>query len=114
MAANADINELPRKPKDMPSKGMPMGADELAARARAEALAKKARQEATRMPETPVQLTPAQQEAVKSAQQEKERKQMGVAYDKAMQTHKKGGVIGSASKRADGIAQSGKTKGRYL
>jgi hypothetical protein len=27
---------------------------------------------------------------------------------------KKGGKIGSASKRADGIAQRGKTKGRYL
>jgi len=29
-------------------------------------------------------------------------------------TFDKGGKVGSASKRADGIAQRGKTKGRYL
>ena len=28
--------------------------------------------------------------------------------------HKKGGTVKSASKRADGIAQRGKTKGRYI
>jgi hypothetical protein len=41
----------------------------------------------------------------------------GSAYDKAMpspERYAKGGSVGSASKRADGIAQRGKTKGRML
>jgi len=41
----------------------------------------------------------------------------GAAYDRAMpspERYAKGGSVGSASKRADGIAQRGKTKGRML
>ena len=41
----------------------------------------------------------------------------GAAYDKAMpspERYAKGGSVGSASKRADGIAQRGKTKGRMI
>jgi hypothetical protein len=44
-------------------------------------------------------------------------KQMGAAYD-AAQTYpddfKKGGKVASASKRADGIAQRGKTRGTIV
>ena len=36
------------------------------------------------------------------------------AYERARTTMKKGGSVGSASKRADGCAQRGKTKGKYL
>jgi hypothetical protein len=41
----------------------------------------------------------------------------GAAYDKAMpspERYAKGGSVGSASKRADGCAQRGKTKGRMI
>ena len=41
----------------------------------------------------------------------------GAAYDKAMpspERYAKGGSVGSASKRADGIAQRGKTRGTLI
>lgn len=41
----------------------------------------------------------------------------GAAYDKAMpspERYAKGGSVGSASKRADGCAERGKTKGRMI
>jgi hypothetical protein len=42
--------------------------------------------------------------------------QLGLGEDRAMQSSglKKGGKVSSASKRADGIAQRGKTKGRMV
>ena len=46
-----------------------------------------------------------------------ERKQMrraGEAYERARTTYKAGGKVASASKRADGIAQRGKTKGTMV
>ena len=44
---------------------------------------------------------------------EKSRKKAGAAYDKAMPTpYKKGGM--TASKRADGIATKGKTRGTMI
>lgn len=46
-----------------------------------------------------------------------ERKQIrraGEAYEKARTTYKAGGSVSSASKRADGIAQRGKTKGTMI
>jgi hypothetical protein len=47
----------------------------------------------------------AYKRATQTAQAEEKRKAMGM---------KKGGMIGSASKRADGCAQRGKTKGRIV
>lgn len=43
----------------------------------------------------------------------KMRKRQGEAYDASLTTMKKGGAV-SASRRADGIAQRGKTKGRMI
>jgi hypothetical protein len=47
------------------------------------------------------------------AEKEGKRVAKDLAYDKS-KGMKKGGSVSSASKRADGIAQKGKTKGRYL
>lgn len=46
-----------------------------------------------------------------------ERKQMRKAdeeYERARTSYKKGGSVGSASRRADGIAERGKTKGTMI
>jgi hypothetical protein len=40
--------------------------------------------------------------------------QQKTAMDKAQKGMKKGGKVGSASKRADGIAMRGKTRGRLV
>lgn len=45
---------------------------------------------------------------------EKEDSGMETTRDKMKRGFKKGGRVGSASKRADGIAQRGKTKGRMI
>ena len=37
-----------------------------------------------------------------------------IAYEKSRTTMAKGGKVGSASKRADGIAKSGKTRGKMV
>ena len=37
-----------------------------------------------------------------------------MAYEKSRTTMAKGGKVGSASKRADGIAKSGKTRGKMV
>ena len=37
-----------------------------------------------------------------------------IAYEKSRTTMAKGGKVGSASKRADGIAKSGKTRGKLV
>ena len=47
----------------------------------------------------------AYKRATQTAQEEEKRKAMGM---------KKGGMIGSASKRADGVATRGKTRGRMV
>lgn len=57
--------------------------------------------------------------ALRELQDEKMRERMGRAYEEAAprsmkRGYAKGGAVGSASKRADGIAQRGKTKGRIL
>lgn len=54
---------------------------------------------------------------VQGAKDEAMQEAAGAAYDKAMpspERYAKGGSVGSASKRADGIAQRGKTKGRMI
>ena len=52
--------------------------------------------------------SPMVDQAIQEMQDEKARKKIsGMGY-------KKGGSVGSASKRADGIAERGKTKGRMI
>jgi hypothetical protein len=59
-------------------------------------------------------VTPAQRyEMEKQRQEDREMRQATESYNKASGM-KKGGNVSSASKRADGIAAKGKTKGRYL
>lgn len=59
-------------------------------------------------------ITPAQRyEMSKDLMEAREAEATRKAYDKAMGM-KRGGSVGSASKRADGCAQRGKTKGRML
>lgn len=86
-------------------KPMPMGEDEKAARARADMSAAAARKDPTKAP------VPA--DAIKEAKDAEMMKRMGKAYEKPNK-FAKGGSVGKASKRADGIAQRGKTKGRML
>ena len=75
-----------------------------AAAAAAEARAARARGSA---------MTPAPgvaERALEEVRREKEREQMGEAYDKASKGYKGGGYV----KAADGCAQRGKTKGRMI
>lgn len=70
-----------------------------------------------RMPMTP--RPEVEEAAMADVRREQEREAMGRAYDEAPRRSmslglKKGGSVGSASKRADGIAQRGKTKGKFL
>ena len=70
-----------------------------------------------RMPMTP--RPEVEEAAMAEVQREKDREAMGRAYDEAPRRSmalglKKGGSVGSASKRADGCAQRGKTKGRMV
>lgn len=52
---------------------------------------------------------------LQEVQDEKAGRAAGEAYDKAMPApFKKGGSVGSASKRADGIATQGKTRGKVI
>jgi hypothetical protein len=55
----------------------------------------------------------ARYEMDKQRQEDREMRQATESYNKASGM-KKGGNVSSASKRADGIAAKGKTKGRYL
>lgn len=53
----------------------------------------------------------------KQRAEKKEAQQAGKAYEAAKQPYrpfKKGGSVGGASRRADGVAQRGKTKGRFV
>lgn len=67
-------------------------------------------------------LTPTPEQTRRMMEQvneEKQRTRMGKAYDQAAPRSMrlgfaKGGSVGSASKRADGCAQRGKTKGRII
>jgi hypothetical protein len=45
---------------------------------------------------------------------ESERKAKRVREAREAMSYRKGGSVGSASKRADGIAQRGKTRGKYI
>ena len=54
------------------------------------------------------QRSPAVEEAIQEVQDAKTRKKI------SDMGYKKGGSVGSASRRADGIAQRGKTKGRMI
>jgi hypothetical protein len=70
-----------------------------------------------RMPMTP--RPEVEEAAMADVRREQEREAMGRAYDEAPRRSmslglKKGGSVGSASKRADGCAQRGKTKGKIL
>lgn len=61
-------------------------------------------------------------EAIQEMRDKKMREQMGKAYDKAREQslgapekkYAKGGSVGSASRRADGCAKKGKTRGRIV
>ena len=50
----------------------------------------------------------------KQRKEDRDMRQAEKAYSKSMTSMKKGGNVSTASKRADGIAQKGKTKGKYL
>jgi len=82
----------------------PMDDDNAAAAADAEARAAQAR-EMSMMPAPGVA-----ERAMEEVRRERERTQMGEAYDKAMKGYKGGGYV----KAADGCAQRGKTKGRMI
>lgn len=82
----------------------PMDDDNAAAAADAEARAAQAR-EMSMMPAPGVA-----ERAMEEVRRERERTQMGEAYDKAMKGYKGGGYV----KAADGCAQRGKTKGRMV
>lgn len=57
-------------------------------------------------------VTPAQRyEMEKQRQEDRDTRQAEKAYNKSLTSMKKGGT---ASSRADGIAQKGKTKGTYV
>ena len=54
---------------------------------------------------------------IEEAKADEDMKAAGKAYDKAMpspERYAKGGSVGSASKRADGCAMRGKTKGKMV
>jgi len=82
----------------------PMDDDNAAAAADAEARAAQAR-EMSMMPAPGVA-----ERAMEEVRRERERTQMGEAYDKAMKGYKGGGYV----KAADGCAQRGKTRGKYI
>lgn len=59
----------------------------------------------------------AQEAAMREAQEAKDTEAATAAYDKAMpspERYAKGGKVGSASKRADGCAVRGKTRGMMV
>jgi len=72
------------------------------------------------MAEQKQQLTPGQREALDNEkdrlrrEQEKKAPTTATTMGEGKPKFKKGGSVGSASKRADGIAQRGKTKGRIV
>ena len=93
-------------PRDLGSMkaARPMDDDNAAAAADAEARAARAR-EMSMMPAPGVS-----ERAMEEVRRERERTQMGEAYDKAMKGYAGGGYV----KAADGCAQRGKTKGRII
>lgn len=59
----------------------------------------------------------AQEAAMQEAQEAKDTAAATKAYDRAMpspERYAKGGKVGSASRRADGIAVRGKTRGKMV
>ena len=59
--------------------------------------------------------SPSAAKKAQAAQREYEAELKRVSRGTAQEgTYKKGGKVGSASKRADGIAKKGKTKGRFV
>lgn len=98
-----------RKERPMP---LPMD-DNAAAAADAERRAKMYREEDTMTPRPDVE-----RKAIDDARREAERMKMQEAFEAARQLgprkYAKGGSVGSASARADGCAQRGKTKGRMI
>ena len=64
---------------------------------------------------TSIPYSPSAAKKAQAAQREYEAELKRMARGTAQEgTYKKGGKVSSASKRADGIAQRGKTKGRML
>lgn len=63
-------------------------------------------------------ISPEEQRARDAAVQEARDREMqpklDKAYEKSRTTFAKGGAVGSASRRADGAAQRGKTRGKVL
>jgi len=55
-----------------------------------------------------------EERAMEEVGRERRRSMMGEAYDRAMTGMKKGGSVSSASARADGCAQRGKTRGKFV
>ena len=82
-----------------------MGADEIAAR-----------QPRSAPVESTVPSAEVQRKLEEEKRQAQERKAMERAYNRSLTNpdYAKGGMVGSASKRADGCAQRGKTRGKYL
>lgn len=66
---------------------------------------------------TPAPMSPAEARALADVEDAKMLQRMGKAYDEAaprsMERFAKGGSV-SASRRADGIAKRGKTKGKFV
>jgi hypothetical protein len=60
------------------------------------------------------EMTAAEMRMVNEANEEREAQKQRKAFNRPPVLRKKGGVISSASKRADGIAQRGKTRGRFV
>ena len=77
-----------------------------------EGRAKKYRKEAQQQQSTdvPVKLTPAEQQAIKDAQDRKKEEAAPTTKTETGKIFKKGGFV----RAADGIAKKGKTKGRIV
>lgn len=108
MAGSANMDKMSRdrrKTKDLGSMraARPME-DDSDAVADAEARAARAR-EMSMMPGPGVA-----ERAMEEVRRERERTQMGEAYDRALKNYREGGYV----KAADGCAQRGKTKGRMV
>jgi hypothetical protein len=70
-------------------------------------------------PNPPPDLTPSQLDAWwrardKETRREEEKRGGAPTLDNSGRLFRRGGSVGSASRRADGIAQRGKTKGRIF
>jgi hypothetical protein len=122
MAGSAEMDSLKLKKPRMPKPPMPRRPRPMGIPADNEKATLQDRLERVRQARMDPGLTPrpdVEQRAMEDARMEREREQMGQAYEQAPRSSmalglKKGGKVGSASKRADGIAQRGKTRGKFI